>query len=196
MGHVTNCAALASAAVERVKGRVDRHTEAVFVLTLAKAQAMQDDHRNTMATIARAESLMAHANPDDERPAWAGMHSANASQFHNHIAKVLADLGDYAGAEEHFEQTLRYHLDPTAKPRIYALTSAWLAEAQCQRGHVERACQTWSGALQRMKGIQSSRTTETVITMRRMLSSFHRRGMPGVKRVLDEAASIDAESIA
>jgi tetratricopeptide (TPR) repeat protein len=196
MGHVTNCAALAGAAVDRVKGRVDKHTEAVFGLTLAKAQAMQGDRRNTVEAIGRAESLMAHAGSDDERPAWAGMHSANASQFHNHVAKVLADLGDYAGAEEHFAQTLGHHLDPDTKPRIYALTAAWLAETQCRRGHVERACQTWAGALARMNGIQSSRTVEAINTMRQMLASFHQRGMPEVKKLLEEAATIRAESIA
>ncbi|WP_143162681.1 hypothetical protein [Couchioplanes caeruleus] len=196
MGHVTNCSALAEAAVGRAKGKVDKHTEAIFELTLAKANAMQGDRHRTIQTIARAEALMAQARSDEERPTWAGMHSANASQFHNHVAKALVDLGDYTGAEEHFTQTLRYHLDPTTKPRVYALTSAWLAEAQCNRGHVERACHTWANALDLMNGIQSSRTKETVTTMRQMLSPFHKRGVTEVRSVLERSASIDASSSA
>ncbi|WP_412748525.1 hypothetical protein [Krasilnikovia sp. M28-CT-15] len=196
MGHVTNCADLAYAAVSRARGQVDKHTEAIFTLTLAKAQAMQGDRRRTIQTIARAEALMAQVKADDERPNWTGMHSANASQFHNHVAKVLVDLGDFAGAEEHFTQTLRHHLDPTTKPRIYALTSAWLAEAQCTGGHIERACHTWWNALDRMSGIQSSRIVESVATMRQMVSPFRKRGMADVGRLLEKSEGIFTSSLA
>lgn len=189
MGHSTNCLDLASAAVDTTKGQVDKHTESIFKLTLAKAHAMQDNRRATMETIARAEILMSQAKEDDERPGWAAMHGVSASQFHNHIAKTLVDVGDYAGAEEHFSTTLRHHLDPASQPRIYALTSTWLAEAQCQRGHIEQACRTWTDALSRIDGIQSSRTADAVKTMRQRLAPFRKRGMPEVKRLLEVSAS-------
>lgn len=185
MGHVTNCLDLASAAVDDTKGRVDKHTQAIFRLSLAKAQAMQGNKRATLDTIAEAETLMAQAKTDDERPGWAAMHGVSPSQFHNHIAKVLVDLKDYAGAEEHFSTSIRHHLDPATKPRIYALTTAWLAETQCRRGHVERACQTWTTALEHMNGIQSSRTAEAVKTMRQRLSPFRKRGIAEVQRLLE-----------
>jgi hypothetical protein len=87
--------------------------------------------------------------------------------------------------EEHFATSLRHHIDPATKPRIYALSLAWMAEAICQRGHVERACHAWMDALTRMKGIDSARMTEAVTNMRQRLSPFQKRGIPEVKRLLD-----------
>jgi hypothetical protein len=185
MGHVTNCLDLAGAAFELVKGRVDKHTEAMFLLTVAKAQAMKGDRRATLDIISRAEVLMAQSKEGDERPEWAMIHGVGVHQFHNHIAKTLVDIKDYAGVEEHFATSLRHHIDPATKPRIYALSLAWMAEAICQRGHVERACHAWMDALTRMKGIDSARMTEAVTNMRQRLSPFQKRGIPEVKRLLD-----------
>jgi tetratricopeptide (TPR) repeat protein len=184
MGHHANCVDLASTAVATGRGRVDNHTAALLVLTLAKAHAMRGDRRRVMAAIADAEALMSKARPDDERPAWAGLHGLSPAQFNNHVAKTLVDLGDYAGAEEHFERSLRLYLDPATMPRIYALTSTWLAEAQCKRGHVEQAARTWTDAVAMMEGIQSARTQEAVSRMKQMLSPFRHRRIPGVQRLL------------
>jgi len=187
MGHHANCVDLASTAVATGRGRVDNHTAALLVLTLAKAHAMRGDRRRVMTTISDAEVLMSKARPDDERPTWAGLHGLSPAQFNNHVAKTLVDLGDYAGAEEHFNRSLRLYLDPVTMPRIYALTSTWLAEAQCKRGHVEEATRTWSDAMSLMGGIRSSRTQEAVGRMKQMLSPFRQRGIPGLNRLLQMA---------
>jgi transcriptional regulator with XRE-family HTH domain len=189
MGHSSNCVDLASASVRLGSGKVDPHTHALLVLTLAKAYAMAGDRRATMATISEAEAILSRAQPDEERPGWAGMHGLSPAQFNNHVAKILADLGDHKGAEEHFSRSLWHHLDPVAQPRIYALTSAWLAEAQCRQGHVEKACVTWSDAFGRMAGIQSSRTQEAVRSMRGMLSPYRRKRIPAVEQLLQASYS-------
>ncbi len=99
---------------------------------------------------------------------WGRQHGLSPAQFNNHVAKVLVNLGDFAAAC-HFHRSLRLHVNKESMPRIYALTSTWLAEAQCRLGHVEQACQTWSGALDLIDGIQSSQTAEAKRSMNREL---------------------------
>jgi len=195
MGHHDNCLNLASAAVAHTTGRVDNHTSALFSLTEAKAHAMRGDRRDALACLARAEHEMNHASDGDERPAWAGVHGVNAAQFHNHTAKVLADLGELGAAEEHFTRSIRHYLDPVAKPRVHALASTWLAETQCQRGHIEQACRTWTDALARVGGIQSARTREAVGTMRAMIAPFRRRGVAAVARLEAYANEVVAQAV-
>ncbi len=184
MGHSANCVDLASASVQMGQRSVDPHTAALLVLTLAKAQAMRGERIQALASIGRAEALMSTANADEQRPSWAGMHGLSPAQFTNHVAKILADLGDLAGAEEHFTRSVAYYLDPVAQPRIHVLTTTWLAEVQCRRGYLERACGTWSDALSRMDGIRSARTRDAVRTMTRMLAPYRNRGVAAVTRLL------------
>lgn len=189
LGHATHCIDLAAAALDLTRGRVDKHSEALFTLTLAKAHAMSGDRQATMATVRAAEKVMARAQPGDTRPDWALMHGGNATQFHNHTAKTLADVGDYSGAEEHFQAGLRL-IDTASMPRLHALTMCWMAEVVARRGHAERACMLWTGALGRMGGIQSSRTTAARAAMRSLLSRYRRRGSSEVKALLAYDRSI------
>jgi hypothetical protein len=101
------------------------------------------------------------------------------------VAKVLTDLGDHAGAEEHFSRSVRLYLDPVTQPRIYGLASTWLAESQCRQGHVEQACVTWRNAFDRMNGIQSSRTQESRVVMKRMLSPYRAKRIRAVTELLE-----------
>jgi hypothetical protein len=184
IGHSDHCVDLADAAVRTGKGRVDPHTQTLLTLTLAKAHGMTGDRRRALTAIGEAETLMSRVRPGDERPAWTTMHGYSPAQFHNHVAKTLMDLGDFRGAQEHFSRSVKDYLDPVRKTRIFGLTHAWLAEAQCRQGQVEQACQTWSEAIRWMQGVQSTRTRDAVRTMKRMLSPYRRRGIPGVARLL------------
>jgi tetratricopeptide (TPR) repeat protein len=188
MGHHANCIDLASASVQIGASKVDPHTQALLVLTLAKAHAMNGDRRQALATISDAEAVMSRAGESRDRPAWAGMHGISPAQFNNHVAKILTDLGDHKGAEEHFSRSVRLYLDPVAQPRIFGLASTWLAESQCRQGHVEHACGTWADAFTRMNGIQSSRAQESVTTMKRMLSPYRKRRIPAVSNLLESVA--------
>lgn len=187
IGHHGNCVDLASASVQLGKGRVDHHTQALLLLTLAKAYAMNKERHQAVATIGEAEATLHKARPDDERPLWAGMHGLSPAQFNNHVAKVMIDLGDLKGAEDHFKRSLTHYLNRDTMPRIYALASTWLAEVQCMQGKVELACSTWSEAFKLTEGIQSTRTIEAKNNMRRMLSPYRRRGIPDVNRLLEAA---------
>lgn len=144
--------------------------------------------RGAIATIGEAEKMLHKARPDDERPGWAGIHGLSPAQFNNHVAKVMIDLGDYKAAEAHFRRSLTHYIDRDTMPRIYALTSAWLAEVQCLQGRVELACATWTEAFRLAEGIQSNPTLEAKKNMRRMLSPYRKRGIAGVNRLLDARA--------
>jgi hypothetical protein len=187
MGHHAHCVDLASASVRAGRGHVDSHTEALLLLTLAKAYAMRGDRSDVLRTISEAETLMSRARPGDERPAWAGLHGRSPAQFNNHVAKALVELGDFAGAEEHYRRSVRLHLDPVNQPRIYALTMCWLAEAQIRQGHLEQACASWSDAVNRFEGIRSARTQESVRTMKQLLAPYRNRAVPSVDRLLRHA---------
>lgn len=180
LNHSTNCADLATAALTRVHGRVDPHTEAIFALTLAKAHAMSGARHDAYAALSAAERLMERASDGDERPFWAGIHGVDRGQFNNHTAKTLADLGEHGAAERAFDASIRHCYPVATMPRIHALTTAWKAVEQARQGHVEEACRTWSGALDVMAGIQSHRTLAAVKEMLGHLAAFRRRGVRAV----------------
>ncbi|PJE93693.1 hypothetical protein CUT44_31175 [Streptomyces carminius] len=65
-----------------------------------------------------------------------------------------------------------------------------LGAIEARQGNVEAACATWSRALDAMSGVQSGRARETVLTMRRVISSFRNRGIGAVTELDARTASL------
>lgn len=150
--------ALADQAARRANGHVEPHTQAMFIITSARAHAAAGNHRQAHAAIRTAEHLIT-AEPGP-LPHWAALWGSPTAQVHNHAAASLRDLGDLAGAEEKSRHALA-HWNQTTHPRIWALTAAGVATAQYDQGHIAEAQATWHTILPVLDGINSDRIAKT-----------------------------------
>jgi len=186
LGRHEHCVDLADEALARTKGRVDTSVESLFWLTAARANAASGAPRPAHAALSRAEQLINRAR-SEQGPSWAALGGPAEARLAHQAGKTLQALGDLRAAEEQHARAARCW-DPRTHPRVYALSLADLAETQCQQGHVEQACKTWNDALDGMAGIRSARTRDAVLSLRKHLNSYRRRGVAAVRRLDARAA--------
>lgn len=170
-----HCLALAASAVDKVRGRVDTQTEALFAVTHAHALAKAGQRQEAVREVERAGSALSSAK-GDEVPFWALSWGPPAATVHSRTAKVYETLGDRRRA------AAMYGAAATSRPpgtyaRIVALDLVAQAEMQAAEGSIEQACATWGRAIDHMDGVQSNRTRKAVGNMRRDLSRFRTRGL-------------------
>jgi tetratricopeptide (TPR) repeat protein len=177
---------LADAAMRLSKG-ADPATESLFVI--CRARALADNGRFTEARkeADRARELAARGEPRD-MTGWVLLWGAPKATVDSHTAKIHDTLGDHAAAEAHYAQARRRY-SPTEHQRIAALSAAAEGHTQIRQGQIERACTTWTAALDAMTGIRSSRTRKAVKSMRTDLAQFRARSArPALE--LDERARL------
>lgn len=174
LGHHQHCADLAAEALTRVAGRVDPQTESLFWLTAARAHAGSGDRHGMLTSIVTAEQLIGR-DPGDPGPRWASLGGPAQARFTNQAGQALRIASDLAGAERQLAHSASCW-DPATYPRIHALTLSDVAETQFAQGKIEQACQTWSTALDGMKGVASARVRKAITSMRSRLVSI--RGFP------------------
>jgi hypothetical protein len=189
LGHYVNCLDLATSAVESIRGQADPHTEAVFTLTVARAHAMRGEKRLALEAINWAETLNERAKLGDTRPGWVKLRN-NAGQYHSHVAKTLADLGDLDGAQEHFALSVGARGFAGDHALIVGLSQGWLAEVAFKAGRVDLAFSNWEAACHRLAPIQSERGRQVVRDMRSMLMPLANRQIAPVRRLLTLAGDI------
>ncbi|MGW9422327.1 hypothetical protein ACWGSU_13225 [Streptomyces koyangensis] len=170
-----HCLALAASAVDKVRGRVDTQTEALFAVTHAHALAKAGQRQEAVREVERARTALSAAKGDDV-PFWALSWGPPAATVHSRTAKVFETLGDRRRA------AAMYGAAATSRPpgtyaRIVALDLVAQAEMQAAEGSIEQACVTWGRAIDHMDGVQSNRTRKAVGNMRRDLSRFRTRGL-------------------
>lgn len=148
----------------------------------ARALAAARRKQHALAALRRAEDDLRDAVPGADEPERVFFFS-EASLAHE-TACTLRDLGDLKAAEKEFKRSVRTRGRPFA--RTHAVTLGYLGDVQVRQGQVDAACDTWNRALETMTGIQSGRTRDTVVQMRRALSPVRRRG--GAAAQLDQRA--------
>jgi tetratricopeptide (TPR) repeat protein len=186
LGRHEHCVELADEALARAQGRVDDSVESLFWLTAARAHAASKAPRKALAALSKAEQLIGRARAA-QAPEWAALGGPAEARLAHQAGKTLQTLGDLRAAEEQHARAVRYW-DPQTHRRVYALSLADLAETQCQQGHVEQACKTWSDALDSMTGIRSVRTRQAVLSLRKHLAMYRPRGL-ATSRSLDARAA-------
>jgi hypothetical protein len=187
LGHHEHCADLAGAALRRTKGKVDTGTESLFWLTAARAHAIAGSRREARAMLRSAERV-AGRDVVEASPEWVSLGGSPQARLANQTGKTLRALGDLAEAEAQFLVATR-SWSPITHPRIHALSLAELAETQCARGHLEKACHQWGLMMRAVDGIQSARTRDAVIAMRAGLARYRDRGVPMVRDLDARAAA-------
>lgn len=158
--------------------------KALLGVVHARALAAAGRRPEAFVALRRAEDDLRSAEPGDDEPGRV-FFFAEASLAHE-TAATLRDLGDLKAAESHFRRSVRTRALPLAS-RTHAVTLGYLGAVQARQGMIDAACETWSRSLDSMTGIQSGRTRDVVIQMRRALSPVLRRG-GGLARELDQRA--------
>lgn len=176
---------LADAALERVHGKVDPCTEALFAVTRARALANAGRPREATAQLRAAQDLVLRGD-ESEVPHWAALWGSSRACVSSHSAKTMVALGDHIAAERHYAAAARARPAPEYQ-RITALTIAAQGREQARQGHVEQACSTWGRALDMLAGVRSARAVDSVAGMRRTLRPVLRRGAR-IAAELDEQA--------
>lgn len=175
---------LAEEALTRVQGRVDQRTESLFVICRARALAASgtDQRHEALTEAERARTLASSTGGEVE--GWAQGWGAAAATVDSHTAKIMATVGDHRAAERHYARArLRY--TGTEHQRIAALSAAAEGRAQADQGQIEAACETWTAALDSMRGIRSRRIVKAVEGMRAEITAARVRGSRAA-RTLDE----------
>lgn len=170
-----HCLALAATAVDKVSGRVDTQTEALFAVTHAHALAKAGRRQEAVREVERARTALG-ATKGDEVPFWALSWGPPEATVRSRSAKVFEALGDRRRAAGMYGAAASSR-PPGTYARIVALDLVAQAELQAADGSVEQACTTWGRALDHMEGVQSTRTLKAVGNMRRDLSRVRTRGL-------------------
>ncbi|MCT9093495.1 hypothetical protein N4G70_32195 [Streptomyces sp. ASQP_92] len=170
-----HCLALAASAVDKVHGRVDTQTEALFAVTHAHALAKAGQRQEAVREVERARTAL-HSAKGDDVPFWALSWGPPAATVHSRSAKVFETLGDRRRAAAMYGAAASSR-PPGTYARIVALDLVAQAEMQAAEGSIEQACATWGQAIDHMDGVQSARTRKAVGNMRRDLSRLRTRGL-------------------
>lgn len=179
-----HCRGLAETGLNRVKGRVDTPTEALFRVVYAHTLAKSGKRRAALAEADRARTLLT-VDPGDPMPFWALSWGPATPSVYSRTAKVHEALRDHRAAAEQY--ALAASSRPDQHARIVALDLVASAEMDLKRGNIDKACATWHRAIDHMEGVRSVRTLKAVKRMRADMSRFRARGLRAAVE-LDERA--------
>ncbi|MCM2388783.1 Tat pathway signal protein [Streptomyces albipurpureus] len=189
LGHPTQALELADASVaQRRYTHATPRERALLGVVHGKALAAAGHKKPALAALLRAEDDLRDAdNARTEEPGRV-FFFGEASLAHE-TACALRDLGDLGAAEKEFRRSVRTRR-AEQHARTHAVTLGYLGAVQARQGHLEAACGTWSQALDAMTGVQSGRTRDTVVQMRRTLSPLRGRGGSRAAELDQRAAAV------
>ncbi|MEV7282415.1 hypothetical protein [Streptomyces sp. NPDC093111] len=149
-----HCLSLAASAVDKIRGRVDTQTEALFAVTHAHALAKAGRRTAAVREVERARTALS-STKGEAVPFWALSWGPPAATIHSRTAKVFETLGDRRRAAAMYG-TAATSRPPGTHARIIALDLIAQAEMQAAEGSIEQACATWGRAIGHMNGVQSA----------------------------------------
>ncbi len=169
-----HCVALMEVALQRVLGRADGVTEALFHTTHARACAAVGQRTVAARALLSAEDALTRA--DETRPFYSAI--SGPENVANGAAKTLTVLADHAGAERQHRAALTQG-DPERNRRTHSLTCANLGNSLAAQSRLEEAIGAWSQAVDLTEGVASDRTRTALVSIRSTLATWRRRGVPG-----------------
>ncbi len=178
---------LAEAALARARGRVDRQTEALLLITAARAHGASGSGAVAAALILSAENAMLASN--DPIPAYAAASGPVAATVASHTGRTLTEMADHEAAERHYRTALAKRA-PGTYHRLRGLTLANIAKSVAAQLRHEEAVSLWSQSVDLMDGVASQRNLKELETMRSALAIYERRGIPGAANLAQRAALI------
>ncbi|QDY77545.1 hypothetical protein [Streptomyces qinzhouensis] len=175
---------LADAALRLSRG-TDPATQALFVSCRARALAVSRQGAEALREADRARELAATGEVA-EITGWSRNWGSPHSTVDYHRAAINARIGNHSAAEAHYSAARR-RWSTASHQRVAALSAASEGHAQLSQGRIEQACATWTGALDAMVGIRSSRTIKAVQAIRSDLAQFRARSARPAAELDDRA---------
>ncbi|MFD9687362.1 tetratricopeptide repeat protein [Kitasatospora sp. NPDC059088] len=189
IGHPAGTIDVAEAALARARGRVCPQTEALLLITAARAHGASGNGPTAAALILAAEDAMLASN--DDIPAYAAAAGPAAAVVASHTGRTLTEMKDHAAAERHYRTALNKRV-PGTYHRVRGITFANIAKSVAAQHRHEEAVGLWSQSLDLMDGVISRRNGKELETMRSNLALYAQRGIPGAAELSQRAASITA----
>ncbi|MFI9156550.1 tetratricopeptide repeat protein [Kitasatospora aureofaciens] len=187
LSQTTHCVELAEAALSRARGKVDRKTEALLLVTAARAYGASGQSKNAAGALLAAEDAMLAG--DDGVPSYAAASGPVAATVASHTGKTLTEMKDHRAAERHYRAALEGRV-PKTYQRVRGLTLANLAKSVAAQHRHEEAVILWDQCLDLMDGVSSDRNRKELKTVRSTMAVYNRRGIPGASELAQRAGEL------
>jgi len=192
LGHHQQALALTAASVDGDRYAFASPRERALLGVVHARSLAATGRKNAAAkALLRAEDDLATADDGIAEPDRV-FFFGEASLAHE-TACALRDIGDLNGSVHEFHRSVRTR-KTTKFTRTHAVTLGYLGSVYAQMNNIDRACATWSQALDAMDGVRSGRTRQAAADMRTLLSPYRRRGIASVGEIDARAAAYLSET--
>ncbi|MGW4890664.1 tetratricopeptide repeat protein [Kitasatospora sp. NPDC004240] len=191
LGHHAGTVDLADAALARTRGRVDKRTEALLLITAARAQGAGGNPSAASALIDAARE--AARTGTDALPSYAAAAGPTDAVVASHTGRTLTEMGHHAAAERHYRAALADRTDHAYR-RTRALTLANIARAVAAQDRHEEAVDLLTRSLDLMDGVASHRTSRELASMRPQLAMYARCRIRGAADAAHRVTRLAATS--
>jgi hypothetical protein len=175
-GHHRQARDLAAAALARAVGHEDGATEALLLVTHARALASLREGPAAAQALLAAEDALARG--DRPQAGYSLLAGPAAGTFASHTARALTQVGDHRGAEARHRAAFA-SWDREAFPRVHLLTWTDLGDSLAAQARADEAVAAWGHALDMTGGLASARSRAALASVRGPLAVYRLRGVPG-----------------
>ncbi|MER8044928.1 tetratricopeptide repeat protein [Streptomyces sp. NPDC094032] len=187
LGHPDTCVELAEEALRRASGRVDRRTEALLLVTCARAYGnSKENGKAARALLAAEDAVLDVREPVLSFAAAAGPVTATVA---SHTGKTLTAMHDYAAAERNYRSALADRT-PGTYQRVHGLTMVNLGKSVAAQHRHEEAVGLWSRSLNFMDGVVSDRNRQEIRTIHSRAAVYRKRGVAGARSLEQKTAEL------
>ncbi|MFD5411150.1 tetratricopeptide repeat protein [Streptomyces nojiriensis] len=187
LGHPGSCPELAEAALHRAAGKVDRQTEALLLVTCARAYGACGQATKAARALLAAEDAV--ADTGDPVPDYAAASGPVAATVASHMGKTLTAMKDHTAAERHYRRALAGRTPSTYQLK-HGLTMANLGKSVAGQYRHEEAVGLWARSLDFMGGVVSDRNRQAVREIQAAATRYRKRGVAGAAGLYQSAAEL------
>ncbi|MFB7360233.1 tetratricopeptide repeat protein [Streptomyces gardneri] len=187
LGHPDSCVELAEEALRRASGKVDRRTEALLLVTCARAYGTSGESGKAARALLAAEDAVL----DTREPvlSFAAASGPVAATVASHTGKTLTAMRDYPAAERHYRAALADRT-PGTYQRVHGLTMVNLGKSVAAQHRHEEAVGLWSRSLDFMDGVVSDRNRQEITSIQSQAARYRKRGVVGAASLGQRAAEL------
>ncbi|MCB5165679.1 tetratricopeptide repeat protein [Streptomyces bambusae] len=187
LGHPRSCPELAEAALHRAAGKVDRQTEALLLVTCARAYGVAGQGAKAARALLAAEDAMTDTR--EPVPAYAAASGPVTATVASHMGKTLTAMKDHTAAERHYRRSLAGRAPGTYQLK-HGLTMANLGKAVAGQHRHEEAVGLLTRALDFMGGAVSDRNRQAVREIQAAAARYRRRDVAGAASLNQRATEV------
>ncbi|MEU8433847.1 tetratricopeptide repeat protein [Streptomyces sp. NPDC029216] len=187
LDHPGSCVELSEEALRRASGKVDRQTEALLLVTCARAYGAGGENGKAASALLAAEDAV--LDTQEAVPAYAAASGPVASTVASHMGRTLTAMKDYSAAERHYRRALVGRTPGTYQLK-HGLTLVNLGKAVAAQHRHEEAVGLWCRSLDFMNGVVSDRNRKEIASIQSTAAGYRKRGVPGAGSLDQRAAEL------